>query len=80
MLPSSADHPVIGTQQMLSYGHAVAAAPSEGNGMMPDFSAGLNDPRVSRFVGGLVAGAALTIFALKLGGFRFSFGTSVGAG
>lgn len=33
-----------------------------------------------RFVAGLVLGAALTILALRVAGFRFSFGASLGAG
>lgn len=31
-----------------------------------------------RFVAGLVLGAALTIFALRVAGFRFSFGANIG--
>lgn len=33
-----------------------------------------------RFLAGLVLGAALTIFLLRLAGFRFSFGASIGGG
>lgn len=33
-----------------------------------------------KFVAGLVLGAALTLFLLRVAGFRFSFGASVGGG
>lgn len=33
-----------------------------------------------RFVAGIVLGAAITIFALRVAGFRFSFGANIGGG
>lgn len=81
MLSSSEGHPVITQQRAMRGDFAAApAGPAVGNGSVLDFSPDFSDPRVSRFVGGLVLGAALTVFALRLAGFRFSFGASVGAG
>lgn len=79
MLGSSDGHPVLGLQGFLSgTAHSYQAGTDQG---VPAYDGtDLGDLRVSRFVGGLVLGAALTIFALRVAGFRFSFGTSVGVG
>jgi hypothetical protein len=53
-----------------------------GGGARDDFIGELGEAidATPRFVAGLVLGAVLTLFLLRMAGFRFSFGVGVGGG
>lgn len=69
--------PVIEQQQALDSGRSLRGMVSE---VLADPGDAAADLAIPRFVGGMVVGAALVLFLLRLAGFRFSFGAQIGGG
>lgn len=70
-------HPVMEGQVALNNGYAARVGGAVDD-VLGDVG-GLVDS-TPRFVAGIVLGAALALFLLRLAGFRFSFGVNVGGG
>jgi hypothetical protein len=74
-------HPVLEQQNALEGGGSVsAAAPGADEYLGGEFFGGAVNGKVPGVVAGLMLGAIATLIALRLAGFRFSFGVNVGGG
>lgn len=75
-------HPVLEQQQVMMGGVASASqAPPENTSMsFTEFDSEFLSKRIPNTVAAFVLGSVLTLFALRMAGFRFSFGANVGGG
>lgn len=75
-------HPVLEQQQVMMGGvsNATQAPPEDTNLSFSEFDSEFLSKRIPNTVAAMVLGSVITLLALRMAGFRFSFGVNVGGG
>lgn len=71
-------HPVLEQQRIMEGGGPVVGPPPEEGAM--GYDSEWTSKQVPNIVAAMAAGGILTLLALRMAGFRFSFGVNVGGG